>query len=582
MSGDKILFSTKEYSLQKILLEIEDGELGLPDLQRPFKWSSTKVKNLFDSMYQGFPIGTLLLWEQDETDKTRQIGTNLKQDKIESTILDGQQRLTSLYSVMKKKEVTNEKFNTQRILVAFHPIDGIFDVPNASIERNPEWIPDISDIWETSSVTNFTNKFVSKLRKVRKLENDDEQKIQDNLTRLHNLINYHFTLFELNSNVDGESAANIFKRLNNEGTRLNQPDFILTIMSVFWPSGRDLLRTFSKNCVVPPEKGPRPFNDILEPLPPQLVRIISGFAFRRARLKYVFLILNGKNLETEKTSVEERDKQFLIFQNAQKIALDIETWNEFMKIIISSGFKSKKMISSRNNVLYCYVLFLIGKIDFKVSHDQLRKIISQWFFMITLRGRYTSSPETAMESDLTKLKNLKSVDEFLNFLKQIIDDELTEDFWNITLPNNLDTSSSTSPSLFAYHASLILLNADVLFSNLKVSELLSPSWSGKKSTLELHHLFPKNHLKSIGLTDRKEINKISNFAYVEWPDNLDISDESPEIYMKTYASKITADMMNWHALPENWQKMKYGEFSDKRRKLIAKVIRDGFEILQKR
>ena len=582
MSDDKILFSTKQYSLQKILLELEDGELGLPDLQRPFKWKSVKVRDLFDSMYNGFPVGTLLLWKNSEETKTRQIGTNKKQNKIETTILDGQQRLTSLYSVMKRKEVIDEKFMPKRILVAFHPLEQRFEVPDSSIDRNPEWISDISSIWETSSLVDMINQFVENLTKSREITKNEKEKIQNNITRLYNLINYDFTLFELNSKVNGEYAANIFERLNNRGTRLNQPDFILTIMSVFWPSGRDAIREFSRNCILPPKKGPRPFNAIMEPLPPQIVRVISGLAFRRAKLKFVFSILNGKNLETGEVTSDEREKQFSIFSKAQKNVLDIETWNEFMKILLFTGFKSKKMMTSDNTVLYCYVMFLIGKIDFKIPHDELRKIISKWFFMSSLRGRYTSSPESAMERDLTKLRKIKTSSEFQNLLEQIISDELTEDYWNITLPNNLDTSSPRSPSFFAYQASLVLLDAKVLFSELKVSELLDPSWSGKKSTLEMHHLFPKNYLKSKGLTDNKEINKIANFAHIEWPDNLDISDESPEIYMKTYSSKITGDMMNWHALPENWQKMKYSEFLDKRRKLIAKIIRDGFKILQNR
>jgi len=582
MANDQILFDPKQYTLRKILLEIEDGELGLPDLQRPFKWSSVKVRELFDSMYKGFPIGTLLLWKNDETIKSRHIGTSKKQNDPETTILDGQQRLTSLYSVMTNNEVINEKFVPTRILIAFHPLEQRFEVPDRSIERNPEWISDISTIWTTSSIVDLINDFLDNLRKTRTVNEIDKKNIQSNITRLHNLINYVFSAFELNSKVDGESAANIFERLNNRGTRLNQPDFILTIMSVFWPVGREKLRDFSKNCVSPPKKGPRPFNHIIEPLPPQLVRVVSGLAFKRARLKFVFSILNGKNLETQVVTTEEREKQFEIFSKSQKIVLDIENWNEFMKILISAGFKSKKMITSANTILYCYVMFLIGKIDFKIPHDELRKIISQWFFMVSLRGRYTSSPETSMERDLTKLKNISSSSEFKNFLQQIINDELTEDFWNITLPNDLDTSSSRSPSLFAYQASLILLDADVLFSNLKVSELLDPSWSGKKSAVEMHHLFPKNYLKSIGYDDNKEINKISNFTHIEWPDNLDISDDSPKKYLKSYSSKITSDMMYWHALPDNWQNMKYDVFLDKRRKLIANIIRVGFEKLQKR
>jgi len=220
MANDQILFDPKQYTLRKILLEIEDGELGLPDLQRPFKWSSVKVRELFDSMYKGFPIGTLLLWKNDETIKSRHIGTSKKQNDPETTILDGQQRLTSLYSVMTNNEVINEKFVPTRILIAFHPLEQRFEVPDRSIERNPEWISDISTIWTTSSIVDLINDFLDNLRKTRTVNEIDKKNIQSNITRLHNLINYVFSAFELISKVDGESAANIFERLNNRGTRL--------------------------------------------------------------------------------------------------------------------------------------------------------------------------------------------------------------------------------------------------------------------------------------------------------------------------------------------------------------------------
>jgi len=577
-----ILFETKDFSLQKIIIEIEDGELGLPDLQRPFKWKSKKVRDLFDSMYKGFPVGTLLLWKNDQDRKTRKIGIDEKQNEIESTILDGQQRLTSLYSVIKGKNVINEKFQQQKIKIAFNPKEEKFEVLDNAILHNPEWISDISILWKKSSPIDAINEFITNLQKNRDVSPSAKDEIQSRLTRLHSLINFPFVAFELNSKVDGESAANIFERLNNRGTKLSQPDFILTILSVFWPKGRQDLREFSRSSIIPPKEGPFPYNQILEPLPPQLVRVISGLAFRRARLKFVFSLLNGKNLETDVVSEEERKKQLKIFSDAQKFVLDIENWNEFMKILTSSGLKSKKMVTSNNNVLYCYVLFLIGKRDYNVPHERLRNIIAQWFFMISLKGRYTSSPETAMEGDLTKLKSLKSESEYINFLKKIIRDELTEDFWKITLPNNLDSSSSRSPSLFAYQASLSLLDAKVLFSNMKVSELLDPSWSGKKSTVEMHHLFPKKYLKSIGISDLKKINQIANFAYLEWPDNIDISDEPPAVYFPKYKNHCNKDMMSWHALPEKWDKMDYEEFLDERRKLISKIIRNGFQVLDER
>jgi len=191
-----ILFDSKEFSLQKIIIEIEDGELGLPDLQRPFKWKPKKVRELFDSMYKGFPVGTLLLWKKDKESKTRKIGIEKKQNEIESTILDGQQRLTCLYSVIKEKDVINEKFLPQKIKIAFNPKEEKFEVLSNAILRDPEWISNISIIWKKSSPIDAINEFIINLQKNRGVTSSEKNEIQSRLTRLHSLVNYPFFAFE--------------------------------------------------------------------------------------------------------------------------------------------------------------------------------------------------------------------------------------------------------------------------------------------------------------------------------------------------------------------------------------------------
>jgi hypothetical protein len=166
-------------------------------------------------------------------------------------------------------------------------------------------------------------------------------------------------------------------------------------------------------------------------------------------------------------------------------------------------------------------------------------------------------------------------------LDQIVFDTLTEDFWNISLPNSLATSSPRSPSLFAYYAALNLLNARVLFSNMKVSELLDPALKANKSATERHHLYPRNYLKKLDITDLRDTNQIANFALVEWTDNIDISDRAPSEYLPGYLARFNSqelEQMNyWHALPEGWERMEYGDFLAARRKIMARVIRDGFK-----
>src|SRR5690606_33916141 len=100
-------------------------------------------------------------------------------------------------------------------------------------------------------------------------------------------------------------------------------------------------------------------------------------------------------------------------------------------------------------------------------------------------------------------------------------------FWNITLPNDLATSSSRSPSMFAYFAALNLLNARVLFSKNSVAALLDPAAQGARAAIERHHLFPRSYLHRLGYTSTRDTNQIANYALVEWGDNTSISDQSP-------------------------------------------------------
>lgn len=203
--------------------------------------------------------------------------------------------------------------------------------------------------------------------------------------------------------------------------------------------------------------------------------------------------------------------------------------------------------------------------------------------MSALTSRYTGSFETVMEQDLARLRDVKSAGDFVGVLDRVVMDNLTDDFWNITLPNDLATSSPRSPSLFAYHAALILLQAKVLFSKLSVSELLDPAIKARKSAAERHHLFPKNYLASQGINDLRSTNQIANYALLEWDDNINISDTAPSEYFPIYAARFSPSdlqqMMYWHALPEGWEKMDYLYFLEIRRKQIAQVIRDGFQKL---
>ena len=148
----KTLFSNTQWELQHVLFEIDRGRFGLPDIQRPFVWKNSKVRDLFDSMMKGYPIGYFILWESGLAESNKQIGLKTHDDDYPSTlIIDGQQRLTSLYTVMRGVPILDNKFQEKRIKIAFHLIDRKFEVSSAAHKRSPEWIEDISIVFQHSN-----------------------------------------------------------------------------------------------------------------------------------------------------------------------------------------------------------------------------------------------------------------------------------------------------------------------------------------------------------------------------------------------------------------------------------------------
>lgn len=578
-----VLFKKVDYTLKKLIEDIHMGEIGLPDIQRPFVWPRSKVRDLFDSMYRGYPIGYLLFWENGVTDSHRVIGADGKQKVPRLLIVDGQQRLTSLYAVIKGIPVKNKEFREEYMRIAFHPLEGKFEVSNSAIEKDVEWIADISVLWrpETSPYT-FIQDFLRQLKARRSLSPDEEKKIPMAIDRLVKLQDYPITALEISYSVDENQVAEIFVRINSKGTSLNQADFILTLMSVFWDEGRKQLEEFCRRSKIPSMGSrPSPYNHYLLPNPDQLLRVSVALGFRRAQLEHVYTLLRGKDLQTRKFSDELREKQFAILKESQAYALDLQNWHEFFKVLKRAGYPSSQFISSRMAVLYTYALWLIGKRDFQVDSFRLREIIARWFFFASLTGRYTGSPESRMEQDLAILRDIQTADDFVQVLNRQMMAVLTRDYWEVTLPNELETAAARNTGQFAYYAALCLLDAPVLYSRMKISDLLDPSTKAKKSALERHHLFPRGYLRTIGINERRLVDQVANFALVEWSDNIDVSNRPPSEYVpemeKRFSPGEIQEMYRLHALPERWYEMTYQDFLKERRKRMAEVIRQGFE-----
>ena len=546
------VFKEVRYDLNSLIKFIELGEIGLPDIQRPFVWKNTKVRDLFASMYRGFPIGYLLFWQNASTPDARAIGVDQKQKAPRLLIVDGQQRLTSLYAVTKGIKVVRENYKSEAIEIAFSPLQGKFEVADAAIRRDSAYIPNISAIWN-SDLFEFVAAYLKNLGATREVTDEDRRQIQQAISRLSGLLSYPFTALELASTVDEEQVSDIFVLINSAGKSLNQSDFILTLMSVFWDAGRAQLETFSREARVPAVGNASPFNHFIQPAPDQLLRVAIGVGFRRARLRSVYSILRGKDLETEQFSDERRVTQFKILQEAQSRVLHLQHWHDFLKVLLQAGYRSASMVTSQTNLLYAYVFYLIGRTEYKVEEHTLRRILARWFFMTSITGRYTNSPESTMEFDLARLRDVKDAAGYVAVIEQVCNESITPDYWTVVLPGELATSSPRSPSLFAYHAALNLLDARVLFSAQKVAELLDPTTNAHRSALERHHLFPKAYLRTLGITDTRDTNQIANYALVEWGDNSDISEEPPTTYLPVMRARCSPKdlerMYYWHALP---------------------------------
>lgn len=573
------------YTLTHIIEDIKHGRTALPDIQRPFVWSTAKIRDLFDSLYRGYPVGTLMFWETGAESGTRQIGGGESDRVPQLLVVDGQQRLTSLYAVLTGRKVLTKDFQQKQIRIAFNPLEERFEVTDAAIERDAAFIADITDLWREGYKSRVRDYF-SQLDDSREepLGNKEHDRLEERIDRVRDLRDFRFQVIELGASADEEQVAEIFVRINSEGVKLSQADFILTLMSVYWEKGRRELEEFARSCVDPAITGHSPKNVFLDPTPDQLLRAAVGLAFRRGRLRTVYSILRGKDLDSGEVTEERRSEQFERLAEAQQHVLDLTNWHEFLKCLQHAGFRHGKMISSANAVIYTYAMWLVGRVDFGIDLKTLRPVIARWFFMAHTTGRYTSSPESAIESDLGRISRLEQSDgqAFCEELDRIVAANFTGDYWDISLPNALDSTASRSPVLFAYWAALNVLDAELLFSTVRVKDLIDRGSAPKKG-IERHHLFPKAYLKSQGITAHSKINAIANMAFIDWPENIEISADDPAVYWPAMTQAMSPERIarqrELHALPQGWEQLDYDVFLERRRSRMAKVVKDGFETL---
>ena len=589
------IFSNTTLTVNQLIEKIDTGELGLPELQRPFIWKDSKVRDLFDSMMRGYPIGYLMLWECPSLDKKKSIGVDAHSyDSPKEVIIDGQQRLTSLYAVMKGKKVINSKFDEKSIVISYCPLQNKFEVGYQATKNDPEWIYNISDLFTSTNTFKFIGDFIKKLGDYRstkgsELTDEEQGLIADRINSVVNLKSHTLPVFDIKSTAEEEDVSEIFVRVNSGGVSLKQNDFILTLLSLYWDDGRREIEQFSKDSTAPAKGKTTSYNQLTTVSAQDVIRVVMAYAFDRARLKYGYKLLRGADFD-KKGAVDDnlRVQRFNTLKEKLPDVLDVHSWHEFIKAIMNAGYLSGDLILSGNAIFYTYALYLIAKHRFNASYNENMHLTSLWFFYASLISLYTGSFESTVENHLNTIKRLKTLDEYKEFILSRVNERLTNDYFDITLGGSegLAVSGRGNNAWNAYVASLNIMNAKILFSksNLLVSKLFEPGTDGNRKSLEKHHLFPKAYLKSQGYSDAK-INQMANYAFIDWKDNMDILDDAPSVYYPIVCAGLSDEqirvMEEENALPHGWENMDYEDFLIERRKLMAAKIKAAFEILKK-
>lgn len=590
----KELFDNIPSKVEDLLSDVKNGRIGLPDLQRPFVWKDNKVRELLDSMMKGYPIGYIMLWASPEDyENTGYIGKN---DKIykqpDDLVIDGQQRLTALLAAMYGVTIKDKDYKERKIRISFNPLTREFDVWTPAFERNPEWISEISSVFMADQEHN-----ISKLRKAyiravnegrvkngeSELTDDEEDIVEQNINDLLNLNIYSLPTLKINSKADEEDVADIFVRVNSGGQNLTEKNFIETLIAVYDNAVHDKINKFCAESRIP--ANGTSFNQILQVDPSHLIRMAVGVGFRRARLRYAYMLLRGKDLKTGEITQDVRQDNLRIFKEALDEVTNLNNWHAFMNIFASAGYLKGNLVASSNAVVFSYVLYLIGKYDYKVPSLKLQKIICKWIFMSTITGFYTGSTESEVEKQFADLRDVSNADEFVAYLNAVIANKFTDDYFEYSLPAELNSSSATSPAWYGYIAAINVLGTPMLFSTAPLSQYFVLGTSGDKNSVDKHHIFPKHYLEKIGYSNDRDRNQIANFTYLDYATNIDISDNPPIEYVGRYREKLGEEGYKLacaqNALPENFEQLSYPEFLNKRRLLMAQIVKKAYNDLDK-
>ncbi len=584
--GRAPIFERGQRSIASLTSDIEREVIALPDLQRPFVWEDTKVRELLDSLFVGFPVGTLVFWHTSNDKDARALGAERPGLRATTLVIDGQQRLTSLYAVMRGVEVVGKDGAKRRITIAFRPRDGRFEVADAAIRNDPEFLPNVTELWNgMRPKPQIRRDLMNALRdKGRAVDEKYEDAVERNLDRAHSITDYRFPTVDIrktattqDEEATEEDVAEIFVRINNQGTRLGQADFVLTLLSVYHGELRDRIeersRAMSQGTVVGIDTQ-------------QLLRAVCGVAFGRARMSAVYRYLRGVDPTTGEADTAGRLKRLGQLDDAAKECMEPTPWRDYLLRVQHAGFVSQALVASKNAIVNAYAFYIRGRKS-GVSKSKLDEMIARWVFGTLLTARYSGSSETIFEQDLARVARLgkDDADGFVRALDDAMGETITGDYWTHTLVSALETQKARAPAALAFRAAQVVLGTRALFSDQFLRNLLDPPAHGARAASEVHHLFPVAWLYARGIRERRRVNQVANLADVGWHDNNLIGGRGPVEYVPRLRQKLAIDDDRWgrlcveHALPLGWESMEYEEFLRERRRRMADIIRVAFRQL---
>lgn len=584
--GRAPIFELGQRSIASLMSDIEREVIALPDLQRPFIWEDTKVRELLDSLFVGFPVGTLVFWHTSNDKDARALGAERPGLRATTLVIDGQQRLTSLYAVMRGVEVVGKDGATRNITIAFRPRDGRFEVADAAIRNDPEFLPNVTELWNgTRPKPQIRRDLMNALRdKGRAVDEKYEDAVERNLDRAHSIGDYRFPTVDIrktattqDEEATEEDVAEIFVRINSQGTRLGQVDFVLTLLSVYHGELRDRIEERSRAMSL---------GTVVRIDTQQLLRAVCGVAFGRARMSAVYRYLRGVDPTTGEADTAGRLKRLGQLDDAAKECMEPTPWRDYLLRVQHAGFVSQALIASKNAIVNAYAFYIRGR-KAGVPKSNLDEMIARWIFGTLLTARYSGSSETIFEQDLARVARLgpDDADGFVRALDEAMGETMTGDYWTRSLVSALETQKARAPAALAFRAAQVVLGTRALFSDQFLRNLLDPPVYGGRAASEAHHLFPEAWLYARGIRERRLVNQVGNLADVGWHENNVIGGRGPAEYVPRVRQKLAIDDDRWgrmcaeHALPLSWESMEYEEFLRERRRRMADIIHVAFRQL---